>query len=225
MCGGVVERAEMVRPQFFRKIGEGDMSVSNATAKVKGAGAQASTKDAGVEVTAERPEETTSTTATEVEESTSDGEPTSVEDQDKPGAPWDGDTFDADRAAILVANLRAENKELRAKAHKAESERISELEALLAEREAELATARETKVKEALLVERGLPLNLINALSGAEEKQWEEMADMLKALKDAGAPKQEEVKITPDPVQTATDAAPGGDAARLALANQLFSSK
>ena len=144
------------------------------------------------------------------------------EGKGKPAAPWDGETFDADRAAVLVANLRAENKDLREKAKKAESDRITELETALAERDAQLASARNERTKETLLVERGLPLNLIGALAGEDERAWEEMADMLKALKVEGVSVGSE-KVVPDPVQSAVGATAGGDAARLALANQLFS--
>lgn len=144
------------------------------------------------------------------------------EGEGKPAAPWDGETFDADRAAVLVANLRAENKDLREKAKKAESDRITELEKALAERDAQLASARNERTKETLLVERGLPLNLIGALAGEDERAWEEMADMLKALKVEGVSVGSE-KVVPDPVQSAVGATAGGDAARLALANQLFS--
>lgn len=146
--------------------------------------------------------------------------------------PWDEETFDAERAGRLVTNLKAEVESLKSdvatfKAQAEEAEtvkaRVAELESenaaykqTLEEREAELSQMTTRSAKEKILADRGLPLNLVTALSGDEETEWTQMADMLSSLRGSG----ESGGYLPDPVQQDGDT-PGGDSVELQQARAL----
>lgn len=142
-------------------------------------------------------------------------------------APWSEEDFDAERAWTLVQNLREENRDLKAQmsdfhAIKAEVESlktvVAQKDEALAEKTAELVQVSSRATKERLLAERGLPSNILGALSGETEDEWTQMADMLKSLAGSG----ENKGFSPDPVQSEAKAQPSGDAARLALAHKVF---
>lgn len=155
---------------------------------------------------AEEQAETTQQTAVATDTATATPEPRQ--------APWGAD-FDAEKAWKLVQNLRAEVKDLKAQIVDLgdAKKRVSELEDELSQTHAQL----QVRDKEKLLAERGLPLNLIGALTGDTSDDWTEMADMLHALVGS----RESQTVQPDPVQSAGETKLSGDAAQLALAKQL----
>lgn len=130
---------------------------------------------------------------------------------DGKAAPWTAEDFDAEKAWKLVENLRGDVEKYKTRANETNTQ-VEELSAAIAElktraeqaetraseAEAQLAATQKQSSKLRILRERGLPENLIGALTGDDEKTWTEMADMLLALKgskDVGT-------VQPDPVQT-----------------------
>ena len=162
---------------------------------------------------------------------------TNTETGEKQGAPWTEETFDAKRAWDLVENLRGEVAALK-QTLADEKQKTAELATVTAERDTLKATVEAqagdlVKVsKEKVLRDRGLPVNLISALSGDDENSWVEIADMMKSLKgtdsggkaDGSDSEPSKPPVKPDPFQQATDNGAGltEDAKRLALAKQVF---
>lgn len=142
---------------------------------------------------------------------------------------WKDSEFDSDRAKRLVTNLRDEIAELKQELSEYKTtattatERVKTLEEENTSFKEQLATRDkelQESVKKNLLSARGLPTNLISALAGESEEDWTEMADMLASLRgESGAGKDDGYK--PDPVQSAKDSAPAGDAEKIAEAKAL----
>ena len=136
---------------------------------------------------------------------------TATLNSDGKGAPWTAEDFDAEKAWKLVENLRGDVEKYKTRAQETNMQveelsaaiaelksRAEQAEARAGEAETQLVSAQQHSTKQRLLNERGLPENLIGALTGDNEKAWTEMADMLLALKgskDVGT-------VQPDPVQT-----------------------
>lgn len=135
----------------------------------------------------------------------------------EPKRPWGEGEFDEARAARLIENLRAEVAGLK-KAAKTAVKPSDPDEALRSE-VAELREKLSTATKRELLTRRGLPENLIGALSGDDEDAWKQMADMLAELK---SPKNSGARRAADPVQSARDAGATKEQHDLALARQIF---
>ena len=153
----------------------------------------------------------TVTPATLAAKTAASKETTAMLNGDGKAAPWTVDDFDAEKAWKLVENLRGDVEKYKARANETNTQ-VEELSAALAEMktraeqaevraseaETQLAATQQHSSKLRLLSERGLPENLIGALTGDDEKTWTEMADMLLALKgskDVGT-------VQPDPVQS-----------------------
>ncbi|NMX11166.1 capsid assembly scaffolding protein Gp46 family protein [Mobiluncus mulieris] len=145
-------------------------------------------------------------------------------------APWTDETFDAEKAWILVSNLRKENGTLkqelaglREQAGKAENleAKLAEYEKAFADKEAELKAVTEQSTKTRLLAERSIPDSFAQMLTGDDEEAWTAAADLLAAFRD-GAKPQADDGLKPDPVQTAVNIAPTEEAQRLALAERIF---
>ena len=143
-----------------------------------------------------------------------------------PDVPWTEETYDAERAGKLIANLRAERDEWQEKARSAESSKVSKLEAVIQQMsdemnqmKQEVADAENTRTKERLLAERGLPLTLVEALPGDTEEKWVEFADLFKSMRGAGGTN---ANMPVDPVQSEATREVSSDAARMALAKKMF---
>ena len=143
-----------------------------------------------------------------------------------PDVPWTEETYDAERAGKLIANLRAERDEWQEKARSAESSKVAKLEAVIQQMSAEMnqmkqeaADAENARTKERLLAERGLPLTLVEALPGDSEEKWVEFADLFKSMRGAGGTN---ANVPVDPVQSEAKREISSDAARLALAKKMF---
>lgn len=117
--------------------------------------------------------------------------------------PWDDDSFNAEVAKRLVLNLRSDKEGLQEKNRGLSAQletltaKVSQVDALVSQIEqlrGELVASQkaeaETKAqmaKEALLSDRGLPRDLLPALVGDGEEEWEKMADMLADLQGSGS--------------------------------------
>ena len=135
----------------------------------------------------------------------------------EPKRPWGEGEFDEARAARLIENLRAEVAGLKKAAKSAD--KPSDPDEALRSEVAELREKLSTATKRELLTKRGLPENLIGALSGDDEDAWKQMADMLAELK---SPKNSGARRAADPVQSARDAGSTKEQADLARARQIF---
>ena len=153
--------------------------------------------------------------------------------------PWTDETFDAERAWTLVENLRSEVATYK-QSLADEKQKSASYEHVVAERDQLKATVDAQAAdlvkagKEQILRDRGIPTNLISALTGDSEDQWVEMADMLKSLKGegkstgiegeppAGESGENKPPVPPDPFQQASNPGATEEAKRLAVAKQIF---
>lgn len=143
-------------------------------------------------------------------------------------APWKAEDFDPERAWTLVSNLRAERDELK-KANaqlRTETARLAPFESRVGELENELEQVKQEtgritaeRVKERLLTERGLPLELLDNLTGDDEDKWRASADLFKSY---FVGKNEPEKPAPDPFQAESRKGLNAEALKDAQARQFF---
>lgn len=126
-------------------------------------------------------------------------------DSDK--APWDGETFDPERAWALVKNLRSDLATAGEKRTELQDEltardaRIAELEAEATAAKTELSQLTLARTKEVLLAEAGLPITLAAAVAGTDEESARAAVEALSALRSGGGqpPRTDPAQHSDDP--------------------------
>ena len=122
-------------------------------------------------------------------------------------APWDGETFDPERAWALVKNLRSDLASAGEKRTELQDEltardaRIAELETKAAAAETELSQLTLARTKETLLAEAGLPITLAGAVAGTDEESARAAVEALSALRSGGGqpPRTDPAQHSDDP--------------------------
>lgn len=128
-----------------------------------------------------------------------------ADDSDK--APWDGETFDPERAWALVKNLRSDLATAGEKRTELQDElaardaRIAELEAEATAAKTELSQLSLARTKETLLAEAGLPITLAGAVAGTDEESARAAVEALSALRSGGGqpPRTDPAQHSDDP--------------------------
>lgn len=128
-----------------------------------------------------------------------------ADDSDK--APWDGETFDPERAWALVKNLRNDLAAAGEKRTELQGEltardaRIAELEAEATAAKTELSQLTLARTKEGLLAEAGLPITLAGAVAGTDEESARAAVEALSALRSGGGqpPRTDPAQHSDDP--------------------------
>ena len=128
-------------------------------------------------------------------------------DSDSDKAPWDGETFDPERAWALVRNLRSDLATAGEKRTELQDEltardaRIAELEAEATAAKTELSQLSLARTKETLLAEAGLPITLAGAVAGTDEESARAAVEALSALRSGGGqpPRTDPAQHSDDP--------------------------
>lgn len=143
--------------------------------------------------------------AAQGENSGSDDSKADGDSDDK--APWDGETFDPERAWALVKNLRSDLATAGEKRTELQDElaardaRIAELEAEATAAKTELSQLSLARTKETLLAEAGLPITLAAAVAGTDEESARAAVEALSALRSGGGqpPRTDPAQHSDDP--------------------------
>lgn len=143
--------------------------------------------------------------AAQGENSGSDDSKADGDSDDK--APWDGETFDPERAWALVKNLRSDLAAAGEKRTELQDElaardaRIAELETEATEAKTELSQLSLARTKETLLAEAGLPITLAAAVAGTDEESARAAVEALSALRSGGGqpPRTDPAQHSDDP--------------------------
>ena len=122
-------------------------------------------------------------------------------------APWDGETFDPERAWALVKNLRSDLATAGEKRTELQDElaardaRIAELETEATAAKTELSQLSLARTKETLLAEAGLPITLAGAVAGTDEESARAAVEALSALRSGGGqpPRTDPAQHSDDP--------------------------
>ena len=128
-------------------------------------------------------------------------------DSDSDKAPWDGETFDPERAWALVRNLRSDLATAGEKRTELQDEltardaRIAELETEATAAKTELSQLSLARTKETLLAEAGLPITLAGAVAGTDEESARAAVEALSALRSGGGqpPRTDPAQHSDDP--------------------------
>ena len=128
-------------------------------------------------------------------------------DSDSDKAPWDGETFDPERAWALVKNLRSDLAAAGEKRTELQDEltardaRIAELETEATAAKTELSQLSLARTKETLLAEAGLPITLAGAVAGTDEESARAAVEALSALRSGGGqpPRTDPAQHSDDP--------------------------
>ena len=143
--------------------------------------------------------------AAQGENSGSDDSKAAGDSDDK--APWDGETFDPERAWALVRNLRSDLASAGEKRTELQDEltardaRIAELETEATAAKTELSQLTLARTKEGLLAEAGLPITLAAAVAGTDEESARAAVEALSALRSGGGqpPRTDPAQHSDDP--------------------------
>lgn len=143
--------------------------------------------------------------AAQDENSGSDDSKAADDSADK--APWDGETFDPERAWALVKNLRSDLAAAGEKRTELQDEltardaRIAELETEATAAKTELSQLSLARTKETLLAEAGLPITLAGAVAGTDEESARAAVEALSALRSGGGqpPRTDPAQHSDDP--------------------------